>query len=73
MYTQTNFTTKKQLKEAIAAGDHIGIFQPGGMFNPAEGKPDYTGTAIIEGPHYPKPHIWYAEATLVNGIIIKVK
>lgn len=34
---------------------------------------DFTGKVCLEGPHYPKPHSWYAEAELVNGVVVKVK
>jgi hypothetical protein len=27
----------------------------------------------LEGPHYPQPHRWYAEATVRDGVIVKVK
>ena len=27
----------------------------------------------LEGPHYPAAHTWYAEAELINGVIVKVK
>jgi len=69
----TDFKTKKQLKEAMVRGQKLRVYQPGGMFNPPEGARDYTGKAYLEGPHYPAPHTWYAEATLVDGIIVKVK
>ena len=26
----------------------------------------------VEGPHYPKPHKWYARVEAVDGIITKV-
>ena len=71
MYTIENFKTKKALKEAVAAGKSVGIYQPGCL-----DKNDYTkysGTATLEGPHYPAPHRWYAQATLENGRIVKVK
>ena len=73
MYTMTNFKTKKQLKETVARGQKLRIYQPGGMFNPPECMPDYTGTVYLEGPHYPKPHTWYAQVELKDGIIVKVK
>ena len=68
MYCHTNFKTKKALKEAVAAGKKVRVFQPG-PFNyvPLEGE------ISIEGPHYPEPHKWYAQATLVNGEVTKVK
>jgi len=71
MYTDRNFKTKKALKEAVAAGDRIAAYQPNADITGAE--VPYTGTVYLEGPHYPAPHTWYASATLVNGIITKVK
>lgn len=69
MYTDRNFKTKKELKEAVAAGKEIGVFQPNNIF----GTPTPTdGTVSVEGPHFPKPHSWYARVTLKNGIIVKV-
>ena len=73
MYSEINFKTKKALKEAVVKGEQIRIFQPGGMFNPPEADSNYTGTACVEGPHYPRPHTWYATVELKNGLIIKVK
>lgn len=26
----------------------------------------------LEGPHYPAPHTWYAEATVEGGVVMKV-
>lgn len=82
-YTITNFKTKKALKEAVqffldakAANDGpamrssaVRCYQPG--LGPD--LKNYTGRVALEGPHYPKPHTWYAEAQLENGIVIKVK
>ena len=67
MYTTKNFKSKKDLKTAIAGGERIGIFTPGLGTAPA------NGTVFLEGPHYPLPHKWYAQATVVNGIVTKVK
>ena len=69
MYTSTNFKSKKELKTAIADGRQITIYQPG----PFGSKPPQNGVVTLEGPHYPQPHKWYAEATLENGVIVKVK
>ena len=71
MYTMTDFKTKKQLKEAVGRGQKLRIYQPG-MLDPPEAKADYTGIAYVEGPHYPKPHTWYAKVTMQDGIITKV-
>lgn len=69
MYTTTNFKTKKALKEAVAAGKHIGVYQPG----PFGGNEPKDGTVTLEGPHYPEPHKWWATAKLKDGVIISVK
>jgi len=69
MYTTRNFQTKKQLKEAIANGEKVTVFQPG----PFGGSEPKDGVVTLEGPHYPKPHSWYAEATLEDGVVVKVK
>ena len=69
VYTSTNFKTKKALKEAVAAGKEVGVYQPNDMgFN----SPSSTGEVSVEGPHYPEPHRWYARVRLVNGIITRV-
>lgn len=68
MYTTVNFKTKKALKEAVAAGKKIGVFQPGPFGN---GVP-VSGIVSVEGPHYPEHHRWYANVTLQNNVIVKV-
>ena len=68
MYTDINFKTKKALKEALAQGKRITVYQPGGIF---ASKTD--GTVTLEGPHYPAPHTWYATATIKDGAIVSVK
>jgi hypothetical protein len=32
-----------------------------------------NGTDVIEGPHYPKPHRWYATVVIENGFVTEVK
>lgn len=66
MYTVTNFKTKKALKAAVAEGKLVRVYSPGPFPCPTDGK------ITLEGPHYPEPHRWYAEAILKDGIIIKV-
>ncbi len=73
MYTVKNFKTKKEFKLAVTNGEKVRIYQPGGMFNPPEASSMYTGSACVEGPHYPEPHKWYAVVEVVNGIVTKVK
>jgi hypothetical protein len=70
MYCSPNFKTKKALKEAIAAGKQITVFQPNGdLFGVV---PPENGRVTLEGPHYPEPHRWYAQATVQNGLVVKV-
>ena len=68
MYTTINFKTKKQLKEAVAAGRQVTVYQPG----PFGGNEPRNGRIALEGPHYPEPHRWYASAELRDGIVVKV-
>ena len=67
MYTQINFQSKKALKEAVASRTPVRIFAPG-MGTPVE-----NGIEYLEGPHYPKPHKWYAEVEMKDGLVVKVK
>lgn len=67
MYVSPNYPTKKALKEALAAGERVTVFPPGLGSVPANGR------VSLEGPHYPKPHTWYAEGTMKDGVLVKVK
>ena len=67
MYCETNFKTKKALKDALKEGKKIGVFSPGPFPCPENGQ------VTLEGPHYPKPHSWYAVAQVKDGAIISVK
>ncbi len=67
MYTDIDFKTKKALKEAVAQGKKVTYYQPG------LGDTPLNGTIYCEGPHYPKPHTWYATCQVENGVIVKVK
>lgn len=69
MYTDKNFKSKKALKEAVAKGEQVTYFQPG----PFGGNETQNGTIFLEGPHYPASHNWYAQATVKDGVIVKVK
>ncbi|KKK72991.1 hypothetical protein LCGC14_2898350 [marine sediment metagenome] len=69
MYVLPNFKTKRELKEAVAYGKKVTIFQPG----PFGGNEPRDGDCWVEGPHYPKPHTWYAEVIVTDGKITKVK
>ena len=66
-YTVENFKTKKALKEAVAAGRRVEIYNPG------LGTPTVNGRTTLEGPHYPAPHSWYAEVEMKDGSVVRVK
>ena len=69
MYASINFKSKKDLKEAVAAGADFSLYQVGPF-----GGGDYSnGTFTVEGPHYPQPHRWYAQVTVKDGKPVKVK
>ena len=68
-YVDGNPGTKKELKDRVGRGERVTCFQPG----LGEDLKHFTGTTTVEGPHYPRPHKWYAKVTLVDGRIIKVK
>jgi len=70
-YTSRNFRSKADLKRALANGDKITVFQPNAMFASAE--TPQNGTVYLEGPHYPAPHKWYAQGTVQNGHLVKIK
>lgn len=68
MYVDPNFPTKKALKDAVKAGKDVTVFQPGGFFPAPDGPIQY-----VEGPHYPRPHTWYATVELDDdGYVRKV-
>ncbi len=69
MYVSPNYKTKKALKAAVEAGATVTIFQPG----PFGGSEPSRGDVAVEGPHYPKPHTWYATVTLKDGKVVKVQ
>lgn len=66
MYVKPNFRTKKELKEAVARGDEVRVFQLG----PFPGRRD--GTAFVEGPHAPEPHRWYAQVRIEDRVVKEV-
>ena len=68
---QTNYKTKKELREAIAAGKEIGYYQPNVRDH---GKPTDRSARVVylEGPWYPAPHRWYARVAVKNGLVVKI-
>ncbi len=88
MYTDRNFKTKKELKEAVKLyNERVAAFaaSPKTIRNPDfiavryyqpgpfGGNEPKNGTFYCEGPHYPEPHRWYATCTAKDGVIISVK
>ena len=65
-YTDINFPTKKSLKEAIAAGRQIKVYNPGlgGEIHP-------NAKVVIEGPH--GYHKYYAQGQLKDGYLVSIK
>lgn len=69
MYVSPNFKTKKALRTAVEAGQRVTLFQPG----PFGGTEPQEGQYAVEGPHYPAPHSWYAQVTVMDGVVTHVK
>jgi hypothetical protein len=69
VYTVIDFPSKKKLREAVAAGQEVRIYQPG----PFGGNEPTDGVVFLEGPHFPARHVWYAQATIKDSKVIKVK
>lgn len=67
MYVSPNFQTKKALREAVAAGKEVRVFEPGPF-----GRDTLDGKFSVEGPHYPQPHKWYASVQVADGKVLKV-
>jgi len=67
-YTERDYKTKKELKADVAAGKVVRVYQPW-MFGPDV----KDGRVTLEGPHHPRPHTWYAEATIKDGVVVSIK
>ena len=66
-YVTPDYKTKKAFKEAVKAGVEHRTYNPSGMFPVSQ-----NGRDTVEGPHYPKPHSWYASVLVVDGVVEKV-
>lgn len=66
MYVSPNFKSKKEMKAAVVAGQRVEVFSPGPFPAPTNGE------TSVEGPHFPKPHTWYARVRVENGLVVKV-
>ncbi len=70
-YTNRNFKTKKALILAVKSGGSVQVAP--NRYGFSDG-PNDRGIVYLEGPHYPQPHTWYAQAIVdANGIVVKVK
>lgn len=67
-YVDPDFPSKKAFKEAVKSGAKLRTYNPSGMFTTRQ-----NGSDVIEGPHYPKPHRWYAQVDVVDGFVVKVR
>jgi len=66
-YVNPDYKTKKEFREAVDAGVKHHTYNHSGLFPVKQ-----HGEDIIEGPHHPQPHRWYASVVVENGIVIKV-
>ena len=67
MYSVFDYPSKRALRTAVEEYGRVFCFQPGPF------GPDVDdGVHCCEGPHYPKPHRWYAEVVVKDGAIVKV-
>lgn len=66
-YISPNLRSKKAIKEALAKGESIRVFQPG------LGAVPVNGEISLEGPHYPEPHKWYATGHMKDGKLVRIE
>lgn len=66
-YVDPDYPSKKAFKEAVKAGVKHRPYNPSGIFPVTN-----NGRVTIEGPHYPKPHKWYAACEVKDGVVVKV-
>jgi hypothetical protein len=66
-YSNRRFATKKALKEAVTAGEEVGVHCEG--LGPST-VPDGTHVVVGPGPYERK---WYGNVVVVDGYVKKVK
>jgi len=66
-YVDPNFKSKAALKRALKEGVEVVVYQAG------LGTVPQNGTVALEGPHYPRPHTWYATGIMRDGKLVKVR
>jgi hypothetical protein len=67
-YVDPDYKSKKEFLAAVKAGLRHRTYNPSGMFETPQ-----NGSDVIEGPHYPKPHKWYAAVIVQDGVVVKAK
>lgn len=67
-YVTPNYKTKKEFVEAVKAGKQHETYNPSGMFPTTR-----NGNDVVEGPHYPQPHRWFASVQIIDGIVVAAK
>jgi hypothetical protein len=67
-YVDPDYKTKKEFINAVKSGEKHETYNYSGMFPTTK-----NGSDVIEGPHYPKPHRWYASVKVENGIVVSAK
>ena len=67
-YVDPNYKSKKEFVAAVKAGTKHQTYNPSGMFPTTR-----NGSDVIEGPHYPQPHKWYASVIVQDGVVVKAK
>ena len=66
-YVDPNFSTKRAFLAAVKSGEQLVVYSLGPFpVNP-------NGRTVIEGPHYPQPHRWYAAVVVKDGVVISAK
>jgi len=71
-----NFKTKKALREAVEKnlkGEGPPVMYKSNALHQLGVTTPSDGIISIEGPHFPKPHRWYAECIAENWRIISVR
>ena len=68
MYVDPNYKTKKDFILAVKSGVKHHPYNPSGMFPVPQ-----NGSGVVEGPHYPKSHKWYARVTIKDGVVTSAK
>ena len=69
MYAVINHKSKAAMRRMIKEKGHAGRAMAVGL----ESDPPMNGVVSLCGPHYPKCHSWYGDATLKDGVIVAIK